>query len=187
MANPPTRPNKAVPPWYQVALREAGTREVVGAQDNPRVIEYLKTCPVAAREPDHDEIPWCAAFVNWCLREAGFPGTRSRAARSFLTFGVALQRPVFGCIVVFSADARGPNAGHAAFYAQTLPPAVPSIPPLVGRVGVRTVAPATIKVYGGNQNNQVCVASYPVGRVLGYHWPRDYPSDELAAAARGTV
>jgi uncharacterized protein (TIGR02594 family) len=170
-----TKPNRPAPPWYQVALREAGVHEVVGTQDNPRILEYLASCPVAAHAPDHDEIPWCAAFLNWCLREAGLRGTGSRAARSFLTYGVRLVRPVFGCLVVFSADARGPNAGHAALYAQTLPPAVPSVPPLVGRVSARASAPATIKVYGGNQNNRVCVAPYPVGRVLDYRWPPGVP------------
>lgn len=170
-----TKPNRPVPPWYQVALREAGVHEVQGTLDNPRVLAYLASCPVAAREPDHDEIAWCSGFLNWCLREAGIKGTGSRAARSFLKYGTPLIQPVFGCIVVFSADARGPNAGHVAFYAQTLPPMVPSVPPLVGRVGARASSPATIRVYGGNQDNQVCVASYPVARVLSYRWPPGYP------------
>lgn len=28
--------------------------------------------------------PWCAAFVNWCLKEAGLPGTNSNLAKSFV-------------------------------------------------------------------------------------------------------
>lgn len=159
-----------VPSWYAVALQEAGVTEIRGQADNKRILEYLACCPVAPGEPDHDEIPWCAAFVGWCLKKANYPYTRKRNARSYLDYGVPLQAPRFGCLVIFSADARGPASGHVAFYAESKPPAPPP-PPITPGLAPRLVPPPMHKVYGGNQGNMVRVAPYPVSRVLGYRWP----------------
>ena len=43
-------------------------REVGGANRGPRVEEYLRSVGLGPGNP------WCAAFVSWCLRHAGFLG-----------------------------------------------------------------------------------------------------------------
>lgn len=100
---------------------------------------------------DPVRIPWCAAFANAVLNKAGYQGTGSLLARSFLGYGIPTTYPREGDIAVFS---RGKNssAGHVGFY-----------------VGEETVDGVKyIKVLGGNQNKEVSVAYYPADKLLGY-------------------
>ena len=142
-------------PWMPFALAELGQHEITGAGDAPRVLEYLRTTTLPAALASQDETAWCSAFVNWCLEQAKCPRTHSAAARSWLTWGQALQVPRRGCIAVFSRDGGGPVvttlSGHVAFY-------------------MRTVGHA-IEVLGGNQHDRVCVAPYDQSRLLGYRVP----------------
>jgi len=48
----------------EIAIREVGVREVGGNNCGPRVMEYQKSTWL---EPG--PWPWCAAFVDWCVRE----------------------------------------------------------------------------------------------------------------------
>lgn len=55
----------------QIAAKEHDVyhvKEVGGANRGPRVEEYLHSVGLGPGNP------WCAAFVNWCLRQAGFLG-----------------------------------------------------------------------------------------------------------------
>ena len=100
---------------------------------------------------DPVRIPWCAAFANAVLNKAGYQGTGSLLARSFLGYGIPTTYPREGDIAVFS---RGKNssAGHVGFY-----------------VGEETVDGVRyIKVLGGNQNKEVSVAYYPANKLLSY-------------------
>ena len=47
-----------------IAQAEIGTREIGGNNRGPRIIEYQK-----ATNLDPDNWAWCAAFVDWCVRE----------------------------------------------------------------------------------------------------------------------
>lgn len=100
---------------------------------------------------DPVRIPWCAAFANAVLSKAGYHGTGSLLARSFLGYGIATKYPREGDIVVF-ARGRSKTAGHVGFY-----------------VGEETLDGVKyIKVLGGNQNKEVSVAYYPADKLLGY-------------------
>ena len=95
--------------------------------------------------------PWCAAFTNAILGEAGYPTTGSFMARSFLKWGKKVTSPKMGDIVVFS---RGrPPSGHVAFY-------------------MRNYDRNHIVVLGGNQNDEVCLKVYRKNRILGYRRPK---------------
>ncbi|HYC48227.1 MAG TPA: TIGR02594 family protein [Burkholderiales bacterium] len=135
-------------PWFAIAYAELGVREVVGSGDNPRIVEYLRSTTLAAPYNSNDETAWCSAFANWCVEQAGYAGTDSAWARSWLNWGRATNEPVTGCMTVFSRDL---NFGHVAFF--------------VSRAGDK------IKVLGGNQSNAVTVADYPAARLLGYRLP----------------
>lgn len=141
------------PPWLSVARREIGTKERFGNADNPRVLEYLRTCTIPIGML-HDETPWCSAFVNWCVERAGLRGTRRANARSWLSWGAALEQPEYGCVVVFQRGTA--YQGHVGFW-----------------MGESSRA-GFIDVLGGNQANSVCVKPYDVERVLGYRWPSDH-------------
>jgi uncharacterized protein (TIGR02594 family) len=127
--------------WMQVARAELGQAEGGRGGSNPRIEAYHATT-VGGVEPD--SVPWCSSFVNFCIERAGFQGTRSKLARSWLEWGVEAADFVPGCIVVLN---RGqPPRGHVGFY--------------VGRESSR------IRLLGGNQGDRVGIASYDVDRVI---------------------
>lgn len=100
-------------PWLKIARKELGVRETSGSGDNPRIVEYLKSTTLGQPDNENDETPWCSAFVNWVLKQAGVePRTNLTWARSWLIWGVATKEPIPVTIVLFS---RGQNAGHVAF------------------------------------------------------------------------
>ena len=137
--------------WMAIARAEKGVKERPGDVDNPRILEYLSTVNIPANNC-HDEVPWCAAFVNWVLRQAGLEGTGSAAARSFLRWGVKMSEPKQGCVVILSRGSHGWQ-GHAGFY-----------------MGQRA---GYVIVLGGNQNNEVSEKMYEINKVLGYRWPAE--------------
>src|SRR4051812_43810559 len=91
------------PAWFKWALHEVGTKEVPGTGSKQRIIDYRKIAKIAI-SGDDSVIPWCAIFVNGALEGCGVPGSRSAAARSFVSSPnfITLKQPVLGCIVVLS-------------------------------------------------------------------------------------
>jgi uncharacterized protein (TIGR02594 family) len=134
-------------PWMQIAVSELGTAELPGNASNPRIIEYLQSVQAFGG----DETAWCSAFANWVMGKAGFSGSGKANARSWLDWGVKLDRPCYGAVTVLWRDDPRSWKGHVAFY----------------------VADTSrgIKLLGGNQGDKVSVATYPNLRVLGYRWP----------------
>ncbi|MBJ6799769.1 peptidoglycan-binding protein [Geomonas sp. Red259] len=68
-------------PWLKIAAGEVGQKEFPRSPANPRIITYHSATSLRAIS---DEVAWCSAFVNWCLRQAGIAGTNSAAATSWL-------------------------------------------------------------------------------------------------------
>lgn len=144
------------PAWMAIARRELamGVAEIPGARENPRVLEYLRSTTLGRPYNEHDETPWCAAFVNFCVEQARYAGMDSARALDWLKWGVRIAKPVLGCVVVFVRD----GGGHVAFY--------------IGDAG------DSVEVLGGNQSNAVRISKYPKSRIRGYRLPAD-----LAVAA----
>ncbi|MEL6411291.1 MAG: TIGR02594 family protein [Pseudomonadota bacterium] len=92
---------------------------------------------------------WCAAFVNATLAQAGMKGTNSNLARSFLNWGVEVQTPQKGDLVVLSRGDPNGWQGHVGFFD-----------------GFNE--DGSIRVLGGNQGDAVNVKSYSADRLLGY-------------------
>ena len=150
-----TQRTSIVPPWLEVAFEEIGTYEIVGVEDNPRIIEYLETVKGGLPKDTtlHDEIAWCAASHNWCYKQVGIKGTNKPNARSWLKFGIRLTEPRFGCTVVLK---RGKEAwmGHVGFF-------------LDQHSGF-------VRLLGGNQKNRFGINNYKIADVLDYRWPKGY-------------
>lgn len=142
-------------PWWPIALKEMGVAEVQGEGDNPRIQEYLRSTTIGADLAKEDETPWCSAFVNWCVQQAGgVIGTKSAWARSWLMWGRAprpLEDVPLGAILIFT---RG-EGGHVGFWAG------PGENP----------RPDLIRVLGGNQGDRVQISQYPASRLLGVRVP----------------
>lgn len=135
-------------PWMRQAESLIGVAEIAGAADAPEVLKLFAES--GHPEIRDDETAWCAAFVGAMLARAGYAGTGKLNARSYLEWGEKLREPRPGCVVVFK---RGNSSwqGHVAFF--------------VGRTKTH------IQVLGGNQGNQVSIASYKKADLLGYRWP----------------
>ncbi len=140
------------PPWLTIAFAEKRVREIPGDASNPRIIEYDTATTLKAKS---DEIAWCSAFVCWCLEKAGFPSTKSSAARSFVNYGVSVEDPIPGCIVVLSRGTN-PAQGHVGFFLSQ--------------------DDEHVFIYGGNQDDMVCVEAFEKARVLGYRMPEGWPA-----------
>lgn len=141
------QPELIAAPWLDLAHEHIGVKEWAElGSNNPQVIEYYREAGVPQQ---NDEVPWCAAFVGAILRRAGYEGTRSLMARSYLKWGRTLKQPVRGCVVVLTRGAA--PSGHVAF--------------------VDTWTPTVLRCIGGNQGNAVSIANYPRSQVLGFRWP----------------
>jgi len=146
--------------WMDVANGHVGLKEAPGAANNPKIVAFYK----ASGHPEikADAVPWCAAFVGACLAEAGLPNSGSLAARSYLKYGVALDAPRKGCIVVITRGNPKSWEGHVGFLVK---------------------ATAThVHLLGGNQANAVNVAAFPRSKVLGYRWPVEATIRDLKEA-----
>jgi uncharacterized protein (TIGR02594 family) len=122
--------------------------EFPGNQDNPRIMMYHATTHGTAA---HDEIAWCSSFVNYCVEQAGFVGTRDKWARSWhdQSWGRDVTAtPEVGDIVVWRRHGATTEGGHVAFFLSQ--------------------QDGGITVLGGNQSNSVCIQTYPVNGQMGF-------------------
>jgi uncharacterized protein (TIGR02594 family) len=129
-----------------IAKNEIGVTEKVGSENNPRILEYHKTTTLQATD---ENIPWCAAFVNWCLQQAGMKGTGLANARSFLTWGREILPDEIeeGDIIVMGRTSD-PTKGHVGFF-----------------VGW-TEDKFGFRLLGGNQLDGVNIKEFDRGRII---------------------
>lgn len=140
--------------WVDEAKKYLGTREIKGPQHNPLIVQWWKDIKRGGIKDD--ETPWCAAFVGAMLEHVGIRSTRFESAKSYLDWGVKLDEPIVGCIVVFNRN----GGGHVGFV-------------------VGSTSSGDLVVLGGNQSDEVNYRSFPRSRVAGYRWPagETIPSD----------
>jgi uncharacterized protein (TIGR02594 family) len=98
-------------------------------------------------------IPWCAAWANKVLADAGIQGTDSLMARSFLAWGQPVSGPPKVGDVVVLRRGRNKYAGHVGFFYGFVDDAT----------GIKKIA-----VLGGNQGQAVSISYYPISRVIAY-------------------
>ena len=139
---------------FDLAQRFVGVHEVPDHADNVTILAMLR---LDNATPQHDEVPWCSAFVNyiaWLLR---LPRSKSLAARSWLEVGRPIELSEARCgfdVVVLQRGGEnqpGPEViaapGHVGWFA--------------GREG------DDVLLLGGNQGDRVCIERFKVARVLG--------------------
>lgn len=105
---------------------------------------------------------WCAAFVNFCLRDAHVAGTGSSGARFFLTSAKFKPvMPTWGCITVLYRGPHHSPTKHVGFLVEH--------------------TKTDVLILGGNQRVQpnsssdhwVSFHRAPVKEVEAYRWPVD--------------
>lgn len=132
----------------KIAFNELGTEEIVGAENNPKVLRYAEESGIQGITSD--EIAWCSTFVNWVAWKAGLQISGKANARSWLNVGTKVNSPEPGDVVVFWRESPESWKGHVGFF-----------------LGV---SPDQKRVYciGGNQGNRVSVSAYRMDTVLSY-------------------
>lgn len=134
--------------WMSKAKAYIGVKEIPGADDDPDIEYFLSTTDYDLPEDHVDEIPWCSAFANAVLKEAGYKGTNSAWSQSWIEWGHGLPGPAYGALVVFS---WGNGHGHVGF--------------------VFDWDSSGIYVLGGNQANAVNVTKFSYNKVRAYRYP----------------
>lgn len=137
-------------PWLKIARSKLGIHEKPGPAANAFIVECLKSTSLGAPENQSDETPWCSAFANRIMQLAGYDGTNSAWARSWLDWGrePESEDEWTGAVCVLE---RGPNSGHVGFLMEW--------------------DDDRVKILGGNQGDAVSEAWFPMERVLGYRVP----------------
>lgn len=148
------------PRWITKARSLIGVKEVPGPKHSAEVLQMWRDIKRGGIKDD--ETPWCAAFVGAVLERCGITSSRFESAKSYETWGRALEQPAVGAIAVFSRT----GGGHVGF--------------VVGRG-----AADTILVLGGNQGNEVNVRVFPLERVTALRWPAGEPLPVAAELVRG--
>jgi len=142
---------------FRLAERFVGLSEVSGQVDNPQIVAMLR---LDASWPEHDEVPWCSALVDYVSWLLNVPRAHSLRARSWLRVGRPidlLEARAENDVVVLSrgANAPGPDTlaapGHVGFFAG---------------LGHDALEP-TVWILGGNQNDSVSISEYAQSRILG--------------------
>lgn len=151
---------QVTPRWYLHAqtFERAGVLEIPGAAAHPTIISFFNYTSMKGTEPaQSDETPWCSAFACAVMEQVKVKSPKSAAARDWLKWGVPLDKPQLGCVVVFDRPTpKNPRSAHVAFY-------------------VGDTADGTVRVLGGNQQNRVCTATYDKASILGYRYPIGEP------------
>jgi uncharacterized protein (TIGR02594 family) len=129
-----------------VALLEYGNAGIIGEIDNPEVVKYFHDTGYTFI--DHDETPWCSAFLNWVCKKCNVETPNKLNARSFLDVGAETTEPKLGDIVVFWRIALDGPYGHVGLFIRK-----------VGNI---------IYVLGGNEDNTVKIKGMSADQVLGY-------------------
>lgn len=144
------------PLWLKKAFKDEGVAEIRGGE-NPRIIEMHDRCTLHAKE---DEIAWCSAAVCCWMEESGVLSTKSAAAKSWESWGVALDKPRRGCVCIVRQKATGRDAttGSVSGYHVGL---------WLGEENNR------VTLWGGNQHDMVKQSSFGLGsyNIVAYRWP----------------
>lgn len=139
------------PPWLEWLLNELGEREIVGAKDNPRIV-YYHGFTAAGTAPD--EVAWCSSVQCAAFENFGIRSTRSKAAASWATWGVAsaLRLGAVGLFGKADPDAKG--TGHV--------------------FNVCGWNARYVLGIGGNQGNQMSVARRERSALVAVRWPKGF-------------
>ena len=161
-------------PWMAVAFEEGETRWKWGrVKEGDGGINYHKRTGVNMLSMVGNSNPWCASFINYCLKEAGYSISGSASSQSFSKNKnfIKISQPIYGAIVVLRK--RKSWTGHVAFIYCKFKD---------GEYGV----------LGGNQSNSVTVN--PLRKIyfqqlnyklVGYYVPASYYSSAVKIIKSG--
>jgi uncharacterized protein (TIGR02594 family) len=161
-------------PWIAVAQKEVGQREIAGPEENPRILQYFSTLPIAenlATDPKVKRLPreqkeqrvkemiaagekprddlhdWAWGFTEWTLNQAGISGAKSSDPDEWLKWGSGTDDPKVGAVAIV----KGSENNHIGF--------------------VVKVYDLTVDLLAGNQSNSVNISNVARSDIAGYRMP----------------
>lgn len=100
-------------PWMETAVAQLELWGGAHEQVIDDTINYHKETGLGFKSLS---TAWCASFVNYCLKSAGYSHSGSAGSQSFKSskFFHRISSPLYGALVVYSNPAK-PGQGHVAF------------------------------------------------------------------------
>lgn len=134
------------------AKKYVGLKEIPGPKHNSTILKWLKELKAWWSD---DETAWCGVYTAKCFQACGLaiPKYYMRAKAWSDGWGIKIDKPIPGCVVVFDRE----GGGHVAFVA-----------------GINSKG--NLICLGGNQGNMVKYSPFSIDRVVGYFVPKDYPN-----------
>ena len=125
-----------------------GLTEIIGDSNNFQILNFFNE--MGHPEITNDEMSWCSSYMSWCAKQMNLVGSNGLLARSWLEVGEIVEKPKVGDVVVFWRETKNSWQGHVGIFLNE--------------------NPITHEIYclGGNQDDKVCVKSYPANQLLGY-------------------
>lgn len=145
--------------WVAEARKYIGTKEIKGVKHSLIVLALWKLAFDATNQAvptvfKNDETPWCGGFVGGVLAKSGLGNHIPKSfpmARSWAKAGTKLDKPAYGCVVVFWRGSPNGASGHVGF--------------CVGQDKA-----GNLMVLGGNQADAVNIKPFGKNRVIAYRW-----------------
>lgn len=136
-------------PWIDEAYKDLGVTEIKGEEHNPKILQMWKDAKLGGIKDD--ETPYCSGAACAWMERAGIRSPRTDGAKNWLNWGEAIDKPAYGCVVVFTRT----GGGHVGF--------------VVGED-----KKGNLLTLGANQSDSVNVKSFSKSRVSGYRYPTGY-------------
>lgn len=147
-------------PWLISARKEIGVNRKNGvAQINGYWKDVVSPYNYENIFKNHPEISWCSAFTGSMLVRSGVDIRQNKSPRPvessqyWLSQGVKLAEPEYGCVVVFD---WGAGKGHVGF--------------CTGKTST-----GSLIILGGNQNSAVNEKAFLTRQVAEYIWMEGTP------------
>ena len=133
---------------FNTAIKENEVAQYENGKNNPEILKYFKETGFGKIKSDKTN--WCAAFVNYCVKQNGYDYPKSLVARSWVNKGEHITEPLPGDIIVLWRGKKNGWQGHVAFFVES------------------DEDNGLVYCYGGNQDGKVCLRAYPEEQVLAY-------------------
>lgn len=165
--------NSGSAPWMPIAEGQIDIKES-DPNDHAQIAAYFTATGLNGTAAT----PWCAAFVAWCLDQAGGAAKESyqsikfaaAASASWLNWGRPINlkhQPPVGAIVVMSPSSDTDEASHVGFFREYVP----------------GTAKAKVKLLGGNQSNMVTHTDFESKDIISIRWlDQKFSSVDLGSA-----
>lgn len=156
--------------------------------NNKDIVRYLQSTDLNRDAARDDNTPWCSSFANWCMEQAGYNGTDSASADSWLKWGQEISEPRYGAITVVTRMAN-PVKYHVGFYVGMGQLRVPDGEEEIkdkkgqgtGKMRKKTRMVKAVNLISGNYSDQVKeaagwavdAADSAATHLVSYRWPTE--------------